>query len=91
MELILFLLAKCVRVFLDIISLAMMLRVILPLFADVDNSPFFMFTVAITEPIVMPVRFILDKLGIGLNTPIDIGFMATYLMLFVIDLLLPAI
>lgn len=69
----------------------MMIRVILPLFLDVENSPIFALTVAITEPIVMPVRIILDKLGIGRGTPIDMGFMATYLVLFIVDIFLPAI
>ena len=91
MEFILYLIAKCVRVFLDIMSLSMMIRVLLPLFADVDNSPIFMITVAITEPFIAPVRILLDKLGIGQNTPIDMGFMATYLILFILDLFLPAI
>lgn len=91
MEITLYLLAKSVRIFLDVISLAMMVRVILPLFADVESSPIFALTVAITEPIVIPVRILLQKLGIGQNTPIDMGFMATYLILFIIDLFLPAI
>ena len=91
MEFILYLIAKCVRVFLDIMSLSMMIRVLLPLFADVENSPILMITVAITEPFIAPVRILLDKLGIGQNTPIDMGFMATYLILFILDLFLPAI
>ena len=91
MEVILYILAKCVRVFLDLMSLAMMIRVILPLFADVENSPVFIFAVAVTEPIISPVRILLDKLGIGQNTPFDMGFMATYLIIFVINLFLPTI
>lgn len=91
METTLYILAKSVRIFLDVISLAMMLRVILSLFVDVENNPIFALTVAITEPIVTPVRALLHKLGIGQNTPIDMGFMATYLILFIIDLFLPAI
>lgn len=91
MELILYLLAKSVQIFLDIMSFAMMIRVLLPIVADVENNPIFIFTVAITEPIIAPVRILMDKMGIGNNTPFDMGFMATYLIIFIIGLFLPAI
>lgn len=90
-EIILYILAKCIRIVLDVIYLAMMVRALLPLFADVESSPFYMLTVAITEPIVAPIRIIISKLGIAQSTPIDMGFMATYLLLFVLNLFLPAI
>ena len=91
METIFYILAKCVRILLDMISLSMIFRMLLPLFADVEGSPLYMLTVAVTEPLIVPVRFLLDKFGIGTNTPIDLGFMATYLILFIIDMFLPII
>ena len=86
-----YILAKCVRILLDIISLAMIMRMLLPLFTEAEESPLYMMSLAITEPLVMPMRLILDKFGVGQNTPIDMGFMATYLSLFIIDMFLPAI
>ena len=53
----------------------MMVRMLLPLFADVEENPLYMLTVAISEPLIVPVRFLLDKFGIGTNTPIDLGFL----------------
>lgn len=91
METIFYLIAKCVRVALDLISLSMMVRAFMPLFVDVEENGLYMLTVAITEPFVAPVRFVMDKLGIAQNTPIDMGFMAAYIILFLIDLFLPAI
>lgn len=91
METIFYILAKTVRIFLDFISLSMMIRWILPIFADVEENKLFMVSVATTEPIIAPVRFLLDRFGIGQDSPIDWGFMATYLLLVLIDLFLPII
>lgn len=91
METIFYILAKCVRILLDIISLSMMIRMLLPLFADVEENRLYMLSVAVTEPLIVPVRFILDRFGIGENTPIDMGFLATYFLLAFIDLFLPVI
>jgi uncharacterized protein YggT (Ycf19 family) len=69
----------------------MMIRVILPILTDAENNPIFIFVVAITEPIIAPVRILMDKIGIGQNTPFDMGFMATYLIIFIISLFLPTV
>lgn len=91
METIFYILAKCVQVVLDVVSLAMMVRAIMPIFADVEESGFYALTVAVTEPFVAPVRFIFAKLNIGQDMPIDIGFFATYLILWVLGMFLPII
>ncbi len=91
MEIVLYILAMCVRIFLDVLSMAMMIRCLLPLFFDVEENRLFMLSVAITEPFIAPVRFILDKFGIGEDTPIDMGFMATWLVLILLDIFLPPI
>ena len=90
-ETIFYILAKSVQVFLDFISLAMMIRWLLPIFADVEENKLFIVSVATTEPIIAPVRFLLDKFGIGQDTPFDIGFMATYMLIMLVDLFLPII
>jgi hypothetical protein len=56
-ETIFYILAKSVQVFLDFISLAMMIRWLLPIFADVEENQLFIVSVATTEPIIAPVRF----------------------------------
>ncbi len=91
METVFYILAKSVSVAIDVISLSMMVRAFLPLFADVEESSLYMLSVAITEPFVAPIRFVMERLGIGLNTPIDMGFLASYIILCILDLLLPAI
>lgn len=91
METIFYISAKCVQVLLDIVSLAMMLRAIMPIFADVEESGFYALTVAITEPFVAPVRFLFAKLNIGQDTPVDMAFFATYIILWVLGIFLPVI
>lgn len=91
METIFYFLAKCVQILLDIVSLSMMLRAIMPIFADVEESGFYALTVAITEPFVAPVRFLFAKLNIGQDTPVDMAFFATYIILWVLGIFLPVI
>lgn len=69
----------------------MAIRMILPIFADVEDNRLYIFSVAMTEPFVAPVRFIMDKLGVESNLPIDMGFFVTYLILSFINIFLPAI
>ena len=90
-ETIFYILAKSVQIFLDFLSLAMMIRWILPIFADVEENKLFMVSVATTEPIIAPVRFLLDRFGIGQDSPIDWGFMVTYLLLVTAGIFLPII
>lgn len=91
METVFYILAKSVRIALDLISISMMVRAFMPLLVDVEENGLYMMTLVITEPIVAPVRYIMGRFGIGTNTPIDMGFLATYLILIVIDLFLPII
>lgn len=91
METVFYILAKCVRIILDVISLSMMIRMLLPIFADVEDNRLYMLSVAVTEPLIIPARIVLDMLGIGENTPLDMGFLTTYFLLAIIDLFLPII
>ncbi len=91
METVFYILAKCVRIILDVISLSMMIRMLLPIFADVEDNRLYMLSVTVTEPLIIPVRIVLDMLGIGENTPLDMGFLTTYFLLAIIDLFLPII
>lgn len=67
-------------VLIDIITFAMFIRAILSLFMAEDNAiAGFLYT--ITEPFIVPVRRILEKLNIFQGLPIDISFLVTYLLL----------
>ena len=91
MEDILYFAAKCVQVMLNAVSWAMLLRMLLPIFVDPENNKIYIFTVCVTEPFVAPVRAIMVKLNIGQGTPLDWSFTVTYLIIWLLKLLLPAI
>lgn len=83
MEIFLVILRNTVRVFLAAIELAMFLRAILSWFF-VEDSRLGDFLYAVTEPAILPVRLLFEKLGWFQNMPIDISFFVTFLLLSVV-------
>ena len=69
----------------------MLVRMIIPLFTNPENNRLYILACCISEPFVAPVRFIMYKLNIGQNSPIDWSFFVTYMLIWVLELLLPAI
>ena len=91
METILYIFAKCIEILLSFTMFCMLLRALLPIFVNIEENKLFLFALVITEPFVIPVRFLLFKLNIGQDSPIDWSFFATYLIMSVATMLLPAI
>ena len=88
---ILVVIAKTVSILISIITTAMFLRAICSFIPPLAESRFFALLLMLTEPVVMPVRFLLYKLNIGQNIPIDISFTISYFLLIFIEMLLPVI
>ena len=84
-------LARVISILLDAISLAMIIRMLLPLFKNPEESRLYLFVAYVTEPFIVPVRFLLDKFNILQNSPIDWSFTITYFLLFIVGNLLPAV
>ena len=82
-----YILVQFVLVFIEVLSIAMFIRVILSWFTD-GSGKFSQFLYVLTEPAVMPMRLILAKLNWFQNTPIDFSFTFTFLALFIIETLL---
>ena len=91
METVLIIFAKTVSVMLDAVYLAMLVRMILPFFVNPEENRIYALTVLITEPVILPVRFLMVKLNIGQNSPIDWSFFVTAILLSVLGSILPAI
>ncbi len=69
--------------------LLLLIRALLPFLTFIDeDSAFSDFIYAVTEPVLMPVRALLDRFGIGEGIPIDISFIVTYLLLSLLHTLL---
>ena len=90
MEEIFLLLASLARILLEVLSFAMMIRVLLPIFFNPEGNRIYELTALLTEPIITPVRALLVKFNIGQNSPIDWSFFATYLLIGILQTLLPA-
>ncbi len=90
MEAVLYIIAKVVQILLSVLSLAMFLRVILQFFTDEGNK-LDTFCYAITEPFIVPIRMICDKMNVGQNSPVDVPFFITYIIITVLQLILPII
>ena len=88
---ILYLLAKLVEITLSLVSLTMVLRMLLPLFGMDEDNKFYILCCFVSEPFVVPVRYVLAKLNIGQNSPLDFSFMLAYLVICLIRLFLPVI
>ena len=81
-------LASFVSALLFIVQTAMFLRAILSWFIPDENNRLVQFLIVITEPFIIPVRVLLEKLNLFQNTPIDVSFFINYLLLWVITLFL---
>ncbi len=64
----------------NIILMAMFIRAIISLFIR-DNNPISNFLYSITEPVILPMRKLLEKFNFMSGIPLDIPFLITYLLL----------
>ncbi|MBO7196994.1 MAG: YggT family protein [Clostridia bacterium] len=91
MEEIFYILAKTVSIVMEVVSFAMIIRMLLPFFVDPNESRLYVLAFFITEPFIIPVRAIMVRLNIGQDSPIDWAFSITYIILWLLSSLLPAI
>ena len=91
MEIIFYILAKVVQIFLSVISLAMLLRVLLQFFVDITTNKLYALCVAVSEPFILPFRLLFAKLNILQDSPLDVPFLVTYIALSLVAGFLPLI
>lgn len=87
MELFLVIFKNAVTLLLMFIQLTMLVRAILSWF-PIDNR-FVDFVYAVTEPFILPIRRLFERMGWFQGLPIDISFMVSYLLITVVVMLLP--
>ena len=85
----LYVLVNFVIIFIEVISLAMMLRAILSWFTGGDGK-FTRFLYVVTEPAIMPMRKLFHKFNWFQDTPLDVSYTFTFIALFVIQTILSA-
>lgn len=81
----LYVISTTVHLMLNMVMLAMTARAILSLFGNPTDSKLYAITYVISEPIIVPVRFLFYKLNLFQNIPLDISYLVTYILLSVID------
>lgn len=91
MQEIFYILAKTVAITLEVVSLAMMVRMIISIFGNPPENRLYMLSCYITEPFIAPVRAIMVMLNIGQDTPIDIAFFITSILIGLLQAMLPVI
>ena len=91
MENFLYIIAKTISVILSVVSYAMLARMILPWFVDPMENRLYEIVCLVTEPFITPVRAVMFMLNIGQDSPIDWSFTITYILIWLLQSLLPAI
>ena len=81
----LYVVSTTIHLMLNMVMLAMTLRAILSLFAVAPENKLYAISYMISEPIIVPVRFLFYKLNLFQSIPLDISFLVTYLLLSIID------
>ncbi len=84
-------LAKLVSVGLEIVFWAMFLRALLPFFVNPEESKLLALLTLITEPFILPVRYVLYKFNLFGDSPFDFAYLITYIILTLLQNTLPAI
>ncbi len=88
MAIALYLARNTVMVLLSVIELAMLLRAIFSWFDPTGETKLSMFLYMITEPLILPIRAICERLHLFEGFPLDIPFLLTMLALMLIESLL---
>lgn len=91
MQEVLYVIARTVQLLLGFLEVAMFLRAILSWFIMDEENRFMAFLVAVTEPIITPIRMLCSKIRAIDESPLDIPFFLTFLLLSLLNGLLPAL
>lgn len=86
-----YVIARVASTLITVIELAMFVRAILSWIPSLGDSSFGDLVYTLTEPIIAPIRALCDRFGWFQGVPIDIPFMITYLLLFMVQGLLDSL
>ncbi len=84
MEYITYIMRSICVITLDMISLAMLLRVILS-WLPIDDNKLEIFLISITEPIILPVRLLFSRSDSMRMMPIDIPLLITAIIISILS------
>ena len=88
---VIYIFAKTVSVTLSVVSVAMLVRMILPWFVDPMESRIYELSCLLTVPFILPVRAFMVRFNIAQDSPIDWAFSIAYILIWLLKNMLPAI
>lgn len=92
MEEFVYILAKSVEIFLSLIYVAMLIRMLFPIFSpEPEGNVIYRLAFVLSEVVIAPARLILGIFRIGQNSPFDFSFLGGYFLLIFIQLFLPVL
>ena len=83
-----YVIVSTVRIIIAVLQFLMLARAILSWLPIEDDNPIVSFLYGVTEPVIMPVRVVLDRLGLFEGMPIDMSFCITFILLSVLEMFL---
>lgn len=86
---ILYIFTKTVSVLISALQLLMMLRAVISWLPVDEDSNLVTFLYTMTEPLIMPVRALLSRFEALEDMPIDISFLIAFMLLSLVQLILP--
>lgn len=88
MDIAVYLIKNTALALIGVIEIAMFARAILSWFDQTGESKISVFLYTVTEPVIIPVRRLFERMHWFEGSPIDVSFTVTWLLLMVIQLLL---
>ncbi len=77
-----------VRIIIAVLQFLMLARAIISWLPIDEDNPIVSFLYGVTEPVIMPVRAVLDRLGLFEGMPIDMSFFITFILLSILEMFL---
>ncbi len=91
LSLFLYVIATTLRIAVGFYQMALFIRALLSFFDPEEEGFFARLLALITEPIIAPVRALMNRFGWGADLPIDLSFLVTVVLLSGLSLILPTI
>lgn len=76
-----YILVQCLVFFMDILSLAMLVRAVLSWFTMGEQTKIGAFLYVVTEPVILPIRALCNRFGWFRGVPLDMPFLITMVLL----------
>jgi len=86
-----YVITQFVSVFLSILQFLMLVRAIMSWLPLDEDSNVVNFVMMVTEPVIVPVRMLLDRFEWVHELPIDISFLIAFMLLSILQMLLPGV